>query len=229
MSGRTASGSRVVSQNTRQRFQDYFGDKGLAFLPAVLAADEGEALRHVDYARHAGADGVFLVSHGIGHLQLLRIAGKAVVQHPDYFIGVNCRDLRPQDIFCRLPDGVRGVWSDNPGLERGAGDAMATTRQARLDAGWLGLYFGGIALNEAALETGLKTAVRAIESIDVLTLGGPTHGEALSANAIRAVREAVGSHPIALASAEPLSRHEECIPHLDCFLAPGWQPRPDRP
>jgi hypothetical protein len=225
MSGLTASEPRVVSQRNRHRLQDHFGDKELAFLPAVLAADEGEALRHVDAARHAGADGVFLVSHGIGHRQLLDIARSAIRRHPDYFVGVNCRDLRPQDVFSRVPDGVRGIWSDNPGLERGAGDTMATTRQARLDAGWLGLYFGGIALNEAALETGLKTALRATESIDVLTLGGPTYGKALSANAIRAVRETVGSHPLALASPRPLSQHEESLRQIDCFLAPGWTPR----
>ena len=206
---------RTSSAQKRERFKSFFGNRERVFLPVIHTGDEEQAMRSVEVSRQAGADGVFLVNHGIGHQKLLRIARTVVARHPDLFVGVKCLDLRPQDVFCRLPQGVRGVWVDNAG----SSETATAIRAARQESGWEGLYFGGVALDYESPTTVLEAITAAASrNVDVVTAGGPTTGQPPSSEQLKKVRAALGPQPLALASKITMESTEAFLPHVECFL-----------
>lgn len=161
------------SVSDRSRFAMRFGDRRRVFLPVIYVAEEEQTLNNVEIARVAQADGVFLVNHGIGHQRLLRIAAKVLEAQPDLCIGVNCLDLRPQDVICRLPEGVEAVWANNPPSISAVRDKASAVREARQLTGWNGMFFGDLAVG-LKVEEGLTAAelAGATAHIDVLTIVG---------------------------------------------------------
>jgi len=95
-------------------------------LPAILRQTAtGAALRYSGDFRAYGLgpapgraggwdDGVLLLGGGFGHQKVLRTARLAVEWHQGFFIGVNCPDLRPHDVLCRLPAGGRRCVERSP-------------------------------------------------------------------------------------------------------------------
>jgi hypothetical protein len=131
----------AASDPRRAAFANYF-PRTPVVLPVIPVQAEDQAGRLVQAGRAAGADGAILASAGLGYQKLLRIARVVGEAHPGYFLGVSCRDLRLQDVFCRLPSTIRAVWSEEP-LSAGSGpDGLATIQAARLESGWQGLLFG---------------------------------------------------------------------------------------
>jgi len=136
--------SGAATGSSRDHFARYFGDRRRVFIPAIHVHDRNQAWRDADTVHHRGADGVFLVNHGIGYQKLLRIARIVAGRHPGWFVGVKCLDLRPQDVFCRLPPEVGGVWTDIPTGTSNRKEARAyqtAIKQARRDSNWNGLHF----------------------------------------------------------------------------------------
>ena len=184
----------------------------------VHASDEAEALRRVDSARSGPADGVFLVNRGIGHQKLLRIAARAASMHPDFFIGVKCRDLRPQDVFCRLPQGVLGVWSDQPEAQD-ANQVGNALHQFRHTGGWEGLYFAQCPLEPSvAPPRSFRTSPPPRPYRDVFVVGDPAATEPPSPEAVRRLRGTLGEHPLALCTDSSRSTDERFRRDIDCFL-----------
>ena len=135
--------SGPTPDEARVRFERQFGPKRPVVLSIVPATTEGDAVRDVGRARSGGVDGVFLVNRRIGHQQLLRIAGELAKAYSDWFVGVNCRDLRPQDVFCRLPEGVSGAWTEPPQSASDCSAVAAALQECRQRRKWKGLYFCG--------------------------------------------------------------------------------------
>jgi hypothetical protein len=199
----------------------------------IPTSEEGQAQEQVTRARQSGFDGVFLVNAGIGYQGLLRICRAVARRNPDQFVGVNCTDLRPQDVFSRLPEGVRGVWVDNASLSSESPDTAATVLAARHEARWDGLCFGGIPVGHQPLglkpETGLR---KPAPGVDVLTLGAATADQSPVPDTVRLLRQALGVHPLAVAGPLLPENVEVLLPYVDCFLAtigiggdragPGW-------
>src|SRR5947207_448267 len=82
-------------------------------LPVIHTASRDQAIINTRVARGAGADGVFLINHRISDGELLRIHEEVVAAFPDWWIGVNCLGLSPDQVFARVSDHVAGVWVDN--------------------------------------------------------------------------------------------------------------------
>ena len=86
-------------------------------LPVVHVESEHQARRNSDLARQAGADGVFLINHYSDCEDLLAIHRKVHEDHPDWWIGVNCLDLDPPQVFEFVTDRVSGIWVDHAGID----------------------------------------------------------------------------------------------------------------
>lgn len=204
---------------SRRRFQQSFPDRPRVFLPVIYTADESQALRNVEVAREAEGDGVFLVNHGIGYQQLLRIAGEVVRLHPDLFVGVNCLDLRPQDVVCRLPQGVSAVWTNSLPADETAQDMALALRQARQESGWPGMFFASVPAHaESDYHSLLDAVAAAAPYVDVPTVVGNGSGPHQDARFCQKLRKKLGEHPIGIAAHITSEFVDTLLPHADCVL-----------
>lgn len=190
-------------------------------LPVVHVESEHQARRNTDLARQAGADGVFLINHFSDCEDLLAIHRRVSEDHPDWWIGVNCLDLDPPEVFELVTDGVAGIWVDDAGVdEREHGQPLAEqATAARERSGWKGLYFGGVAFKYQRPVEDLTRAARiAVRHMDVVTTSGPGTGIAAACDKIVAMKEAVGDFPLAIASGITAENVGDYLDVVDCFL-----------
>src|SRR4051794_7665824 len=90
-----------------------------AVFPVIHVEGETQALRNAQIARDAGADGAFLINHGLTDEELLEIHTKVADAHPDWWLGVNCLGWVPAHVFRSVSRKVNGIWVDNAGIEEG--------------------------------------------------------------------------------------------------------------
>lgn len=203
----------------RARLRRFFPGRSRVFLTVVHVRDDAQAVANVEFARDAGADGVFLINHGMGHQNLLSIAGRIAAADSAFFVGVNCLDLPAEAVFSRLPEGVHGVWTDNAGINSGDEYAAPRIRAAQLASGWDGLHVGGVAFKYQPLAGTAADAARcAIDYVDVITTSGPGTGKPPLVGKIEAMRSAIGDHPLAIASGITPENVGDYLPLVDCFL-----------
>src|SRR3990170_4969957 len=88
-------------------------------LPVIHVSNREQALRNVLVAREAQVDGVFLINHGMSSTELLSIHRAVVAEHGDWWVGVNCLDLSPVEVFECIDETVAGVWVDNAMINEG--------------------------------------------------------------------------------------------------------------
>jgi uncharacterized protein len=173
-------------------------------------------------AREAGADGAFLISHGrVGDDELLEIHASLSAAVPGFWLGVNCLGLSAEEVFRRAGPGVGGVWIDDALIDEESDDQPAARRAAevRAESGWGGLYFGGVAFKyQRPVRDLAKAARRAAPWIDVVTTSGPGTGKAAAPAKVRAMKEALGEHPLALASGVTPENVTDYLPWVDGFL-----------
>ena len=174
-----------------------------------------------DGAREAGADGVFLINHGMSDKSLLEVHRTVTTEHSDWWVGVNCLGLYPGKVFEQIDDCVAGVRVDNAMIDERGGDQSQAREilAAREASGWQGLYFGGVAFKYQRPVDDLAHAARlAADYMDVVTTSGPGTGRAASPEKIRTMKDALGETPLAIASGitpENVADYLECA---DCFL-----------
>lgn len=190
-------------------------------LPVIHVANQKQAMRNVNIARDANVDGVFLINHGMSASELLQIHRTIVAEHGQWWIGVNCLDLSPVEIFECIDDTVAGVWVDNAMIEETAETQREAKRifDARKQRGWNGLYFGGVAFKyQRTVENLAEAATKAVPYMDVVTTSGPGTGYAASPEKIRAMKQSLGHHPLGIASGITPENVHEYLDIADCFL-----------
>jgi hypothetical protein len=190
-------------------------------LPVIHVEDEPQARRNADIARRAGADGVFLINHSSDHRDLLSVHEKVYEDHPDWWVGVNCLDLEPPEVFGTVSDHVAGIWVDNAGIDehRDAQPEAEAAAGARIRSGWIGLYFGGVAFKYQRPVDDLARAARsATRYVDVVTTSGPGTGMAAAREKIAAMKAAAGDFPLAIASGVTPENVGHYLEVADCFL-----------
>lgn len=192
-----------------------------SILPVIHVESLDQALRNTDAARKSGCDGVFLINHGIPAHVLLDVHRAVSAAHPGWWIGVNCLDLSPHEVFSRLSADVAGVWVDNARIDERAekqSQADAVSR-ARATSGWQGLYFGGVAFKYQRTPEDLAGAARAATRyMDVVTTSGPGTGHSASTDKLAVMRQAVGDFPLALASGITVDNVYSYLPYVDYLL-----------
>lgn len=190
-------------------------------LPVIHIVDERQTLQNAELALEAGADGVFLINHDLAYKILLEIHNALVAEFPDLWSGVNCLDLEATDVFDHIDGRINGVWTDNALIDETKihQPNAADVSKKRQNAGWNGLYFGGVAFKYQREVTDLATAASiAADYMDVVTTSGPATGQAAAPDKIRIMKQAIGDVPLAIASGITPENVIEYLPYADCFL-----------
>jgi hypothetical protein len=92
-------------------------------------------------------------------------------------------------------------------------------RDRRKASGWQGLYFGGVAFKyQRPVHDLARAAGLASKYMDVITTSGPGTGQASSRAKIRAMKEALGDFPLAIASGITPANVHDYLDVADCFL-----------
>jgi len=190
-------------------------------LPVIHVATERQALRNASIAYDAGADGVFLINHTTSSAELLDIHAAVAAAFPAWWIGVNCLDLEPRNVFGAVSRRVDGVWVDNAMIDEEGAEQTAGQRvlDAQREHGWNGLYFGGVAFKYQREVENLQAAARIARGyMDVVTTSGPGTGQAAHVEKIRTMKEALGDFPLAIASGITPDNISGYLPFSDCYL-----------
>lgn len=202
------------------QFRSVFSNRHVV-LPVIHVVDRQQAVRNATVARKAGADGVFLINHDMPYTTLLEIHTAVCAAHSDWWIGVNCLDLGPLAVFKHLNEQVAGVWVDNGLIDekRQTQPQAEKVLAAQKQAGWQGLYFGGVAFKYQAPVTAFAQAASiAANYMDVVTTSGPATGQSAAPEKIRQMKRGVGKRPLAIASGITPENIANYLPFADCFL-----------
>ena len=190
-------------------------------LPVIHVSSLSQALRNTDLAREHGADGVFLINHSMHSPELLNIHTAVVDANPDWWVGVNCLGLSTREVFTRVSMKVSGVWTDNAMIDEDeidqapAESVLETIKKTE----WPGLYFGGVAFKYQEPVNDLSMAAKtASRYMDVVTTSGPGTGKAAGIDKIRAMKDAMGDFPLAIASGITPDNVTDYLPCSDCYL-----------
>jgi hypothetical protein len=198
-------------------------------LPVVHVEGYEQARRNTLLARDAGADGVFFINHHTDWKELLSIFEQVKVEFPDFWMGVNCLGLYPEDVFDELECATRevhfldidvnGVWVDNAWIEENEEEQKIAKKIDTARCNFKGLYFGGVAFKyQRHVDDLIAAAKIAMKHMDVITTSGPGTGRAAELQKIATMKEAIGGFPLAIASGITPDNVVEYLPVADCFL-----------
>src|SRR5262249_43808763 len=147
-----------------------------AVLPVVHVDSLEQAQRNARIAREAGADGAFLINHGMADEALLDIHAAVADTQTGWWVGGNCLGMYPEQVFGTISGKVSGVWVDNAGIEEAQeqqpyAERVLAVRDTRVPGC---LYFGGVAFKYQRHVEDLEEACRvAARYMDVVTTSGP--------------------------------------------------------
>ncbi len=195
-------------------------------LVVVHAENTDQVLRNATIAFGEGADGIFLINHSIGHRDLFVCYEEVRKAYPDEWIGLNWLDLAPAGGLSLMSASMGGMWVDNLGVraDHCSKDQAAAEfarkrrlREQKIDSTFL--LFGGVAFKGQEVVHDLAEAAKlAMPHADVITTSGTRTGCAPSVEKIRIMKQAVGDHPLAIASGITPENVQEYMPWADCFL-----------
>lgn len=190
-------------------------------LPVVHVETLEQAQRNTQLSRDTGADGVFLINHGMTDQALLAIHEAVADSHPGWWVGVNCLGLPAEAVFREVSPKVSGVWVDNAGIvehretQEYAERVLATRQACAPDC----LYFGGVAFKYQRHVEDLEAAGRiAARYMDVVTTSGIGTGEAAAEEKIWRLKAALGESPLAIASGVTPDNVTQYLPYANAFL-----------
>lgn len=190
------------------------------FLAVVHVEGGVQAVRNAKIAEQEGADGIFLINHSISYPSLIECYNVVREEFPNLWIGLNCLDLGRSAVNF-IPKQVAGLWVDNAGINESTKPVLEAQEfvSLRRKSGWQGLYFGGVAFKyQGEIVNVAKVARLAIPFVDVITTSGAGTGKAANIEKIRLMKEAIGDHPLAIASGITPENIGEYVPYADCFL-----------
>jgi hypothetical protein len=202
------------------KFKEIFSNPRV-ILPVIHVKSEKQALFNAAIARDLDADGIFLINHGIKSHILFDVFNKVKSEFPDLWIGVNCLDLSPAEIFSKVPVDVAGVWVDNAHIHEDHNDQSEAGKVLEIQKanGWSGLYFGGVAFKYQRHVNDLeKAALVASHYMDVITTSGPGTGLPANVEKISRMNAALNDFPLAIASGITPENIHKYLPYAVCFL-----------
>lgn len=191
------------------------------FLAVIHVDHERQTLDNIAIAQDNGAGGVFLINHSIRVEALLHIYEVAHRQFPSFWMGLNMLGSSPLEALGCIPSTAAGLWVDNAGVDDSgvSSDAQNFSSARRASQHWRGLLFGGIAFKHQPKVIDPAQAARAaIPHVDIITTSGSRTGSAPDPKKIEAMRSAIGTHPLAIASGITPSNVGDYMDHADCFL-----------
>ena len=191
------------------------------FLAVIHAENEVQAMQNIAIAHDNGADGVFLINHTISPDVLVGIYASARMAFPTFWIGMNMLGIHPLLALSRIPDNKGGLWVDDAGIKESGEntDARRFLDACSVKSHWKGLYFGGVAFKyQRAVKDFGHVARLAVPFVDVVTTSGDGTGIAPDIEKIRVMKEAIGTHPLAIASGITPENASQYLEWADCIL-----------
>lgn len=196
-----------------KRLQDLF-HQPRALFPVIHCCDDAQALDSAYVAMEAGADGVFFINQGgLNAHETFDVALRFATHHSGFWVGVNLLGFDPIMVLGAVlaRPGIRMIWSDEPLQQTWPGPAQ----------GWDGLLFAGCAFKGQTPVPQDMWASAAREQVrlgvDVVTTSGPRTGAAADPLKPAIMAEAIGDHPLALASGIT-TENVRLYPHAAAFL-----------
>ena len=173
-----------------------------AILPVIhLDGSHEQALRNAETAFWAGADGVFLIGHGLRYQEVLALHEVLSTRMPKKWIGVNLLDISAVGAVSVLPWRVHGLWVDDAGVHPGRTFQAEALALARDRSRWKGELYGGVAFktdqpyvsdnNIAAALAGVATSF-----VDVVTTSGPATGVPPTIEKIQAMKDVLAGRAL---------------------------------
>jgi len=199
-------------------FRQIFSHRHVVF-PVIHVATYDQAIRNAEVAFDAGADGVFLINHSVSSAEFLEIHSQVTSQLAGRWIGVNCLDLEPVDVFGQITPRADGVWTDNAEIDEASMPQPKAQEvvEARDETGFSGLYFGGVAY-QRRVDNLRAAAAKAADYMDVVTTSGPGTGQAAHVEKIAVMKDALGERPLAIASGITPDNVTDYLPCSDAYL-----------
>ena len=202
------------------KFYEIFKNQKV-ILPVIHVLGVNQTIENAKIAFSEGSDGIFLINHDYNHSHLLTVFRIVREKFPDKWIGINCLDLYPHDVFNVITNDVNGVWVDNAGIDENSKQQnYAEIVQKKIkQTNWQGLYFGGVAFKyQRKVDELEKAAAIASKYMDVITTSGPATGHAAEIEKIKRIRKGAGKHPIAIASGITPENVINYLPYANAFL-----------
>jgi len=195
--------------------------------PVVHVESGIQARKEVEVARHAGADGAFLINHAIDGDYLWDIFQTCRVDHPSFWLGVNFLDLSLLDAMawvCTTDVRVDALWADKSGIDdNGASRVAERAWEIKQQSGWAGEYFGGVAFKgQKPVFNWEGAAWVASQHMDVVTTSGPATGQAAPLDKIKRMYKGTAEHGgaerLAIASGITVENAPDYLGLADAFL-----------
>lgn len=207
-------------------FSEHFS-KSPVLLAVIHVDAKAQALANTIVAFGEGADGVFLINHNMSAGELRDIYLDIRSAFEKEWIGINFLGSPRLRVLKGLaPESVSGIWSDNAGYGESE-DPLRVPRsldEARQSTpfGKRMLYFGGVSFKHQHDTTDIAAASRSAAEckpyVDVITTSGDKTGKPPTVEKIVAMRQALGTHPLAIASGMTPENIQPFLPHVDAFL-----------
>lgn len=180
--------------------------------PVIHVIDYPQVQKSVEACLENGIDHVFLIDHngllnqrdyGPGGIMTLIIT-RLKHDYPELWIGMNFLTL-PNDsalVLCEEYN-ANALWCDSANLRTKGDDADARYFNTIRDKSKNVQYFGGVEFKyqlQPKAEDLEWVYQAAMELVDVITTSGPGTGKEIRIEKLSRIRDAVGTHPIAVAS-----------------------------
>jgi hypothetical protein len=200
-----------------------------AVTPVIHVVDLDQVLRNLDIVAAAGCPGAFLINHDFPMEPFLPLLRELRAARPDMWLGVNFLAQPGQVAFPVLGalarDGAvfQAYWADDGRIDERVdeqGEAQEIAR-IRAESGWHGLYLGGVAFKKQrpVAEADYATAAHTAKPyMEVVCTSGVATGHEPDLGKIRTFREALGTHPLAIASGITPENVAAYAPLVDMIL-----------
>ncbi|MEJ6003816.1 hypothetical protein [Paucibacter soli] len=161
------------------------------------------ALSNADIAQRCGCEGVFVIDMNALDDKTDQMALAIKQRHQNLLVGVNYLSLRaPAALQRSIALGLDATWVDNPGVRSsGISETLLVGVQEALAANPSHLYFGSVAFKYQPVDNDPPAAAaRALKLGMIPTTSGVGTGYPPEASKLHAMRQALGSGPLAVAS-----------------------------
>ncbi len=178
--------------------------------PVVHINEVDIATQQAELALEAGADGVYLIDHAtLSPTPTMTVFKELRASSPQAFIGVNFLFKTPLQAFDLLAalageskDLPDALWVDDCSQTRTSVDRFKLSRP---DVYSRVQYAGGVAFKytSTATEDPAKAAAEATrlkDFVDIVVTSGPGTGSPTNSDKVKAMKEAIGDKPLAIAS-----------------------------
>lgn len=189
--------------------------------PVIHHRDAKTSREQADLAFHVGADGVFLISHHGQNDELFTLAHAIKAAHPQLKVGINLLGVSAYDAYLRIAmNKVDMMWTDTPGVTSLGTDDGAKRIAMHLINGPRGpVVYGSVAFKYQPYEGDPAGAARAAAALGMLpTTSGASTGNAPSVSKARAMSEALGGGPLAVASGMTPENVDDFLPYFTHYL-----------